>query len=231
MTRRTTIRSATLASVLGALLASISPAAALGPVDGEVGAVYWFNDFEAPGISEDAGAPGFRAELWFVERFGVRGARFSSDPDDLGSGASSDYTSIDLLWRALSAAENSFLAVGAGWEEIDLSSIGLDGDTSGVRLSLEGRLGLIGAIYGYAQLSYLPALDDAPSVVPGLRFDEMTGLEYEAGVSWKMAPFVSLRAGYRRNSVDFTLDDGLPGSDPEDTAESAGFLAGLGLHF
>ncbi len=91
-----------------------APALAMGPIDGEFGAVWWANDYdsqhgEAP-YSSDAGAPGYRAELWFMERYGVRAEYYSSDTD----GGTSDYTSLDIMWRAFSPTENNYFAFGAG---------------------------------------------------------------------------------------------------------------------
>lgn len=214
------------------LLATI-PAFAMGPIDGEVGAVWWANEFESTGgastLSADGDAPGYRAEMWLFHRYGVRAGAYASDLSDI-SAADSDYMSVDLLWRAISPLENTFLALGVGYQEMDLASIGLAGDTSGARISAEGRVGL-GVVYFYGQGSYLPELDDAPAVqASDGRFFDMTGMEFEVGVSWKMFPFVNLRAGYREHSVDFTREDSLSNRF-EGTAESSGFLAGLTFNF
>jgi hypothetical protein len=153
------------------LLFVAMPAQALGPVDGEVSAVWWNNEYAVDegglGASEDAAAPGFLAELWLFNRYGLRAGVYSSDLDDVGLD-SSDYMSVDLLWRAFSPTENSFFALGAGWTEMDLSTIGLDGDTSGARLTAEGRVGIIALLYLYGQGAYMPALDDAPATDPAL---------------------------------------------------------------
>jgi hypothetical protein len=218
---------------------SAGPALAMGPVDGEFGAVWWASEFDASeadtSVSADADAPGFRAELWLFKRWGLRAERYSSDLDEL-DGSDSDYTSIDFRWRAFSPGENNYFAFGVGWQQMDLATIGLAGDTSGARVGAEGRIAVAGMIYFYGQGSYLPALDDAPAVDPLLGyFEDMTGYEVETGVSWKMAPFISLRAGYRAQSIDFTrtgfepVPDGPTAVDGE--AESSGFLAGLTFRF
>jgi opacity protein-like surface antigen len=210
-----------------------TPALAVGPIDGEVNALWWVNetDVDTPGgsASGDGDAPGLRAEMWLFGRYGIRAAQFSSDVDEFGIDDSNDYTSVDLLWKAFAPTEHNFVAVGAGYEEMDLGLLGLDGDTWSTRLAVEGRVGFIGAVYGYLQGAYLPTIDDTSSVVPTVEFEDMDGYEYEMGVSWKFAPFVSLRAGYRETSIDFTQTDGL--TDFDGTAESTGFVAGLGVHF
>jgi hypothetical protein len=206
----------------------------MGPVDGEVGAAWWANSFSSSNhgtsnISSDAGAPGYRAELWFLKRYGVRAERYSSDLDDFDV-STSDSTSIDVMWRAYSPSENNFFALGVGWQEIDLGTIGLVGDTSGLRLALEGRIALGGLFYLYGQGYYLPSLDDSEAADPALgHFEDMDGHVLEAGVSWKMAPFVSMRGGYRLQNVNFTRAELDAEYDGE--AESSGFLLGLSVRF
>jgi hypothetical protein len=134
------------------------------------------------------------------------------------------------MWRAFSPTENNYLAIGAGWQEIDLDLLGLGGDTSGVRLAVEGRIALGGLFYVYGQGYYLPSLDDAEPALPGFSpMRNMDGHMLEAGISWKMAPFMSMRAGYRQHNLDFTtmvLDVEVDGE-----AETSGFLTGLTFRF
>jgi hypothetical protein len=220
---------------LGALIGILvgGPALALGPISGEVGAVWWANDFDSGGVSEDAGAPGLRAELWYND-YGVRAMHFSSDLDEIDLDTS-DYTSIDVMWKPFAPTENNFIAVGVGWEQVDFTNLDLDDDTSGVRLSVEGRVGLIGMLYAYGHAAYLPSLDDTPSrslKAFDFEYQDMEGLEYELGVQFQPLPFMSIRAGYRETSVDFTLVDQLLDVEVDsDTAESSGVLAGVGFHF
>ena len=216
-----------------------APALAVGPVDGEFGAVWWASDFDASeagtSVSADAGAPGFRAEMWMFKRWGLRAERYSSKLDEF-DGPDSDYTSVDFRWRAFSPSENNYFAFGVGWQQMDLGTIGLDGSTAGARVGAEGRIALAGVVCLYGQGSYLPALDDTPAVDPALgRFENLDGYELETGVSWKIAPFISLRAGYRAQSINFTrtgfepIPDGPTELDGE--AESTGFLAGMTFRF
>jgi opacity protein-like surface antigen len=216
-----------------------APAQAMGPVDGEFGAVWWASDFDVTmsdaSVSDDAGAPGFRAEVWMFKRWGVRAERYSSKLDEF-DGPDSDYTSVDFRWRAFSPSENNYFAIGVGWQQMDLATIGLDGSTSGARIGAEGRVALGGLFYLYGQGSYLPSLDDAPAVDPLLgHFENLDGYEFETGVSWKIAPFMSLRAGYRTQTINFTMTgfepipDGPTEIDGE--TESSGFLAGLTFRF
>jgi hypothetical protein len=223
----------TVVALLAVTGLASAPAFAMGPVDGEVGAVWWANDYDSSygpeSLSADAGAPGFRAELWFVKRYGVRAEHYSSDTGDIGGG-SSDFTSLDFMWRAFSPTENNYFAFGAGWQEIDLETIGLAGETSGVRLALEGRVALGGLFYIYGQGYYLPSLDDAEVADPGLGpLRDMDGHMLEAGVSWKIAPFFSMRGGYRLHNINYitTVLD----VEYEGDTESSGFLLGLSFRF
>jgi opacity protein-like surface antigen len=221
-----------LGIVLIAVLLS-TPVLALGPVDGEIGAVWWANEFDSDGgaanVSSDAGAPGFFAQLWFFDRFGLKASQYTSDLDDVGAD-SADYTSVDAMWRPFSPSENNFIALGLGWEEMDLASIGLDGDTSGARVTVEGRIA-VAVVYFYGQGSYLPKLDDTPATVAadGV-FEDLSSLELEAGVAWKVAPFIGLRGGYRSQKVDFTRIPEI-GPELEGEVDSNGFFAGLNFRF
>jgi hypothetical protein len=223
-----------IACGLACLLAT--PLLAAGPIDGEFGAIYWASEFDTTGMpapgaisGEDSAAPGFRAEMWVFNNFGLRAGMYEVDLDMPGVETSS-YSSLDLLWRPFSPTENSFLAIGLGWQEMDLSTIGLSGDTSGARLNGEARIG-VGPVYFYGQGSYQPELDDAmDSNNLGGRFEDLSGVEAEIGVSWTIFPFVSLRAGYRVHDVDYTLVDPAGGRQ-DGEVESAGVLAGLSFHF
>jgi hypothetical protein len=215
--KRTAAWIAIAIAVSMAMLASASPARALGPVDGEAGIFWWANDFEGS-LSNgdiDAGALGGYGELWLGERWGMRGSLYRSDLEDVGLD-SSDHIAIDLKRRFLSATDNTFFALGLGWEDIDLES---GESTSGARLMAEGRVGLAGAVYFYGQTAWIPDLDDVAGRT------DIDGREYEIGVVFDPLPFLSLRAGYRRFRLDF---DDATGSDSQETK---GFLLGAGVHW
>ena len=228
--------------ILAASLVFVSAGAAVeaaGPIDGEVGAIYWNSEFDSSGVAalaSDAGSAGFRAQLWLFNKYGVKAGMYRTDLDDFTSIETSNYTSVDVMWRPLSPTQNNYLAVGLGWQQMELNTIGLQGDTSGVRVNVDGRVGLGKILFFYGEGSYLPSLGDATASTPSLgQFESMSGYEYEVGVSWKVFPFVQLRAGYRMHSVDFTqtgLDPLLGfGTEMEGTAESSGILAGLTFNF
>ena len=215
------------------------PAMAVGPIDGEVGAVWWANDFsyssEVGSISSGAGAPGFRVELWFFNKFGARAERYSSEVDELTT-ETADYTSIDVLWRPFSPSQNNFVAIGLGWQDMDMSTIGLDGETSGVRAVVEGRVSLGGMFYAYGHGSYMPELDDATASDPmSGQYEDLAARQLELGVSWKAMPFLSVRGGYMTYTTDFTQTGIDPllgmGTELKGEVKSEGFLVGLSARF
>lgn len=209
---RTVTKAIAFCSVL--CLPLCGPVLAAGPIDGEVSAVWWANDFdtksETASTSTDAGAPGLRAEMWMFNRYGLRASQFGSDPD--GSDGA-DYTSVDVMWRALSPTENNFLAVGLGWQQMDVD--GLDEATSGARVTVEGRVSLMGMLYAYGHGSYLPSLSDTDAADPQQgEFRDLDGYEYELGVAWNAMPFMDVHAGYRVNNMSFTQEAVAPLSGP-----------------
>jgi hypothetical protein len=202
-----------VAAVVVASLA-IAPSLAAGPVDGEITAVYWLSDTKFDVTGEDTGtekseAIGFRAELWFVKKLGVSAGLFAADLAD--SDETIDYNNLDVKWRVLSPTENNFLAIGAGWQQIDVGGE----DTGGVRIVVDGRVALVGFLYFYGRAAYVPSLSD----VDGLEGGSMT--ELEAGLMIKPAPFLQLFAGYRSNDVGF---DGVDWT-------TDGLVGGIGFNF
>lgn len=206
-------------SVIALLITAVSaaPAFALGPLDGEAALSWWANDFEADveGSEVDAGALGGHAELW-AGGWGLRGALFRSDLSDSGSDEDIDYLSLDFKRRLFSLTDSNFIAAGFGWENLRLEGE----DSNGARLLLEGRVGFGRIFYFYGQTAWLPTLED----VSGR--EDLDAFEIEAGLGATPLPFVSLRAGYRRFSLDFTDPSG---DDKNDTAQ--GVVFGAGLHF
>ena len=204
------------------------PAMAAGPINGELGTAWWANDFNAElgseSASSDAGAPGFRGELWVFTDYGVRASTFGSDPD--GFEDKTTYTSVDLMWKAFAPTENNYVAVGLGWEDADLAGI----DTAGARVSVEGQVSIVKVVHAYGQATYLPEMDDS-DVSPDLTFEDVDGHELEVGIAWNAAPMLNVRAAYRQTVVDFTQVDALLASETDGSTESKGLLVGVGMRF
>ncbi len=222
MTRN--LRFIALTLTLGCVLAA--PALALGPVDGEVSALWWDNEWTttdgAVTSTADAAAPGYRATLWLRNKYGFRAEQFGSEPDTAGA-SGTDYTSLDVMWRAFAPTETSFVAVGLGWQQMDLGDLGPDADTSGVRLSVETRLGITKRLAVLGTGAYFPSLDDAATSGGFGSLEDLDGYQAEFGVAWQVAPAVSLATGYRLNSLDYKLmtDDPLAGAMVETTSGAA----------
>lgn len=193
-----------------------SPAA--GPIDGQISLSWWANDFDADlGNGEiNAGAFGGRAQLWWNETWGLKGALHRSDLADSAGADDINYLSIDLQRRLISVTEHNFIAAGVGYENLGLS----DGsDTQGLRLSLEGRLGIVGAVYAYGQTAWIPVFEDNATR------EDLDALEFEAGIGFSPLPFVTLGAGWRKFSLDFT--DSATGSERQANASGPVFEAGV----
>lgn len=189
-----TIRSLLFALAFASLPAS--GALAAGPIDGEAGLNWWANDFDADlGDGDiDAGAAGGHLQLWWNETWGLKGALYRSDLADAGSADDVDYLSVDLKRRLLSVTENNYLAAGVGYEQLDLRG----GDTHGLRLLVEGRIGLVGAVWAYGHSAWMPVFDDTAGR------EDQDAYEFELGVGFSPLPFMKLSAGWRKFSLDFT---------------------------
>jgi len=224
----TVIKSIAVCSLL--CLFAGTPALAAGPIDGEVAVVWWANEFstdtDTAAASSDAEALGLTAQMWVKKRYGLRASQFGSNPDG-SSGA--DYTSVDLLWKALAPSENNFVALGLGWQQMDMQ--GLDDSTSGARVIVEGRVGLGGSVFAYGHGSYLPSMSDSDAVETSLgRYEDLDAYEYEVGVAWNALSFMDVHAGYRANNLSYSLAApttlGAPGQFSSNTPAS-GAISGI----
>jgi hypothetical protein len=197
-------------------LTGLPAALAAGPVDGEVGVYYWLGEVDAVESTEDAEGPGIRGELWFFKYFGASAEIFELDIAD----ETMDLMNLDIYWRPISPTENTFLALGAGWTDIEIAGV----KTSGPRVSAQGRVGFAGLAYAYGRLSYFPSLDDLESsgFLVGIDVD---GHEYDLGFGLEPLPFLSLWAGYRVHTLNYSV--GM--LDRE--VKTDGFYLGAGIHF
>lgn len=207
----------TLCLTLALLALPVSGVSAAGPIDGEVGVNWWANDFDTDlGDGEvDAGAVGGHLQLWWNETWGVKGALYRSDLADSGSADDVDYLSVDVKRRLISVTEHNFLAAGVGYEQLDLRG----GDTQGLRLLVEGRVGLVGAVWAYGHSAWMPVFDDTAAR------EDQDAFEFEAGVGFSPLPFMKLSAGWRKFALDFT--DSASGSGRTNSASGPVFEAGL----
>lgn len=192
---------------------SSMPALALADVNGELGLIYW-NDSVSGSLIDgelDVGTFGVYGELWFGNKWGVRANYYNADFENTNF-ATAKHVTVDVKRRLLSATDNSYLAVGLGYDHFDLEG---SGTASGFRLVTDGRLGLAGIVYAYGQFAWIPALGD----VNGL--NDVSATEWEFGLVLDPLPFVSVRAGYRIYDIDHS----------QGGTKSDGFLIGGGVHW
>lgn len=168
--------------------------AAVNPLDGQATVHWWANDFDADiGDGDvDAGALGGEVQVWWNETWGLQGALYRSDTT---GGNDIDYLNLDVKRRLFSATEHNFVAAGVGYERLDMTG---NGNAQGVRLLLEGRLGLAGTVYAYGQTAWLPVFEDTETR------EDLDALEFEVGIGVAPLPFLTLNAGWRKFALDFT---------------------------
>ena len=208
--------------VIGALVASAVAGSvagqAAGPIDGEAAVVYWMSDGTALGDGGpelDSGAISGTAELWLFDRWGARAGIYQAEFADFDEDV--QYGSLDVMAKVFELTRNNYLALGVGWEDIELRSA----ETSGLRIVAEGRVGFASMVYGYGQAAYLPKLDEFPG------FEDVNGTEFDLGVAVEPMPFLTIRAGYRNTTIDYK--ETLFSQDIE--SEAKGYHLGLGFHF
>jgi hypothetical protein len=204
-----------------------APVLAAGPVDVEVGALYWVHDVEQERGGESrewsADAPALFGEVWIGD-LGFAGSWHQSDIDagDLGE-ADFDYKAVDARWKLLEAPGGNFLALGAGFQQVDIAADGESFDSTGFRLVADAKVGLGRIVYAFGQAAVWTGLDDFEG--RDVNLVDPSGWEAEFGVSVKPAPFFNIKAGYRRSSIDFDV-----GGDNEEWTGD-GFFGGVSFNF
>ena len=215
------------AGTLVLLLAAPTAAA----VDAEVELRYWANDmdFEVSGEpGESAGMPGagLRAEIAVFKKLAFAGEYYSLSGEDMFDGVDSTQITLDAKWRIIAPTENTFFALGLGYQSLEFDDEGESLDSNGYRLVADGRFGFIGILYAYGRLAYLPSLSDLE--MEGQTFAEGdTGLDLDIGLGIEPLPILSLWVGYRTQSFDFKE----PGGPGELTIKNTGPYIGAGVHF
>ena len=195
-----------------------SKAHAIGPIDGEAGLNYWVTDvdnidsttLEAPPLS------GF-GELWFNQKIGVR-ASLNRVKEENVNMASDEQISVDLKYRVASLTDNTFLALGLGWEQ---NRFGSEGTLSGSRIVAETRIGLLGVFTIYGEAAWAPNMGDL-----GLR-QEVSAIGVETGLVLDPLPFFSLRTAWRYHITDF--NGSITGTSTREA--SYGVIIGIGIHW
>ncbi len=192
---------------------------ALGPVDGEVGIQSWddsasgsllLDDHESDGFFD--GTTGLYAELWLGDKWGLS-ARYYDSPFKGTLLKVEEHAQINILRRLISISDNTYLALGAGYENLELDNSGKS--ISGPRLLAAGRIGVVGIVYVYGQAAWIPDLGSFEEI------NDIEAFDLEFGVVIDPLPFTSIKLGYRRYEFDHS----------QGNTNSSGFLLGAGIHW
>ncbi|MEN8711980.1 MAG: hypothetical protein ABF326_07265 [Arenicellales bacterium] len=136
------------------------------------------------------------------------------------SPANTSQWTVDIKRRLLSAAENTYLAMGLGWNDLELTETE---SSSGIRFVAEGRVGIYGPAYMFGQAAFSPWMSNIESTI------DPFGKELEIGLAVDPLPSMSFRAGYRGywlDSVESSAD-----SDSSIRRQADGFYIGGGINW
>ena len=154
-------------------------------------------------------------EIW-GDNWGFSAKLLENNDDDVfGMPADSEYFNFDVK-RRFGAKDKSNFQLGLGWQEFNINE---QMQASGPKLSMSGRYSLNDTIQLYGETAYFPELEEQISDL------STSGFEFEAGVLYQPIPSISLKAGYRKFSID--MDDPII----ESLGSSSGFLLGTDLSF
>lgn len=211
-----------LTAFVAACLVMPSAALAVGPVDVDAKVMYWLGELDIDGESDDMDGAGLDLDLWFTDKLGATLLYYPTSGSGMLDGVDMDYMSLDLKWKVYSPSEGNYVAVGAGYQDSELSDDFESLDTSGFRVFVDGAVGFNDFIQGYASYVFLPSLD---SIQEGF-VDDGDGSEYEAGLRFTVSK-VDIYAGYRAHNMSFDIVGGGPTID----IDNDGFVAGVGFRF
>jgi hypothetical protein len=216
-----------LVFALPALLLAV-PASA---IDAEVELRYWQSEatFSESGFSDESdGTPGLglRAEIVPWKKLAVAGEYYQGSGEGIFDGVDFSHFLLDAKWRIIAPTDNTFFAVGLGYQTFELSGDGETLDTDGIRLVADGRFGFVGILYVYGRLAYLPSVSDID--VMGMTLAEGdSAYDLDLGLGIEPLPLLSIWVGYRTQSYDFSE----PGGSASLTIDNTGPYIGAGVHF
>lgn len=175
-----------------------------------------------------SGAQSFGSSLGSVSQFSIgqgwlnnkwqgQSSLYKTKSLDVGLPDTSQW-SVDITRRLLSGKENTYLAMGLGWNDIGMAA----GKSSfGMRFIAEGRVGIYGPAYLFGQAALSPWMTNVGQLV------DPFGKELELGLAVDPLPYMSLRAGYR----GYWLDSAESSSDSSLRSQTDGFFIGGGLRW
>lgn len=120
-----------------------------------------------------------KAEIWTNNNWGLIGSIEVNGLEIIDSPKNSETKSIDLKRKLINSEKsNSFLALGLGWQDINLDE---DIDAEGINISLLGKWSFSDNFQVYGKGAIFEGLnnDDSNYSVSGYRFE--TGVKYKVG--------------------------------------------------
>ena len=134
------------------------------------------------------------------------------------SPAETSQWTVDIKRRLLSGAENTYLAMGLGWNDLQLTETE---SSSGMRFVAEGRVGIYGVAYLFGQAAFSPWMSNIESNI------DPFGKELEIGLAVDPLPSMSFRAGYR----GYWLDSIDSAAESTIRRQADGFYIGGGINW
>jgi hypothetical protein len=173
-------------------------------------------------IQSSASFPGTISQFslgqgWLNNKWSGQNSLYQTNNLDKDTADTSQWT-IDFKRRLLSATENTYLAMGLGWNDIEI----MEGESSsGMRFVAEGRVGIYGPAYLFGQAALSPWMTDFRNNI------DPFGKELELGLAVNPLPAMSFKAGYR----SYWLDSSDSSVEPTLQRQTDGFYIGGGLHW
>jgi len=156
-------------------------------------------------------------EGWLNDKWSGQSSSYQANGLEKGLVDASQWT-LDIKRRLLSSTENTYLAMGLGWNDIAIS----EGESSsGVRFVAEGRVGIYGPAYLFGQAAFSPWMSNIGNQIDPL------GKELDLGLAVDPLPSMSFRAGYR----GYWLDSAEPSDESTIRRQVDGFYIGGGIHW
>lgn len=156
-------------------------------------------------------------EGWLNDKWSGESSIYHANGLEKGLADASQWT-LDIKRRLLSSTENTYLAMGLGWNDVAISE---SESSSGMRFVAEGRVGIYGPAYLFGQAAYSPWMSNI-----GNQIDPF-GKELDLGLAVDPLPSMSFRAGYR----GYWLDSAESSDESSIRRQADGFYIGGGIHW